>query len=98
MFTGSNLRRSTCFLVINLKNGKQLGPSDIIKDGMMNEVLKIIGNKYADDIETFYVTEKGIGFLYTTYNSSVEGDTYDYYVPFTKIKQYLRVDFLEMLK
>jgi hypothetical protein len=97
-FTGSNGRRSSSFTVVNLINGKHISPSDIIKDGMMNEVLKIIGNKNETEIDDFYVTEKGIGFLYTTWNTLFEDDTFDYYVPFTKIKQYLREDFLELLK
>jgi hypothetical protein len=98
MFTGSNQKRSTRYTVINLKNGKLIGASDIIKKGMEKDLLQIIGYKDVLGIETFYVTEKGIGFLYTTYNSSEEDDTFDYYVPFSKIKQYLREDFLELLK
>jgi hypothetical protein len=97
-FTGSSGRRSSKFVVVNLINGKHIGPSDVIKEGMEKEVLQIIGPKNGFGIETFYVTEKGIGFLFTTWNTSFQDDTYDYYVPFSKIKQYLRDDFLELLK
>jgi hypothetical protein len=97
-FTGSNGRRSSRFIVVNLKNGKHIGPSDVIKSGMEKEVLKIIGNKNETEIYDFYVTEMGIGFLYTTWNTVFQDDTFDYYVPFSKIKQYLREDFLKLLK
>jgi hypothetical protein len=97
-FTGSSGRRSSRFIVINLINGKHIGPSDVIKEGREKYVLQNIGPKNGLGIETFYVTEKGIGFLFTTFNTSFEDDTFDYYVPFSKIKQYLREDFLELLK
>ena len=97
-FTGSSGRRGSRFVVVNLINGKHIGISDVIKTGMGKEVLQIIGYDAGLGIESFYVTEKGIGFLFTTFNTSFEDDTFDYYVPFTKMKQYLREDFLELLK